>query len=161
MELEELINENEEIPDDLKFRIITNLGACALAVGDFEDARDRLLEAYELQPDSQKGIVNAALAAQLDDDSEHAMELARKARELDPKDSQATSILLRELWETGNTEHFEKLILTEEWVTRDKQCAMDLATIRMQESRFDEAAALCRVLIGADLENAHAPFDPL
>ena len=156
VELEELINENEEIPDDLKFRIITNLGACALAVGDFEDARDRLLEAYELQPDSQKGIVNAALAAQLDDDSEHAMELARKARELDPKDSQATSILLRELWETGNTEHFEELILTEEWVTRDKQCAMDLATIRMQESRFDEAAALCRVLIGADLANSHA-----
>ena len=91
-ELEEL-NKNEEMPDDLKFRIMTNLGACALALGEFEDARHRLLDAYELQPDSQKGIVNAALAAQLDGDSERAMELAHKARELDPKDSQATSIL--------------------------------------------------------------------
>ena len=155
-ELEELINDSEELPDDLKFRIITNLGACALAVGEFEDARSRLLEAYELQPESQKGIVNAALAAQLDDDSERAMELARKARELDRKDSQATSILLRELWATGNTEQFEELISTEEWITRDKQCALDLATVRMLESRFDEAAALCRVLLEADSGNAQA-----
>ena len=155
MELEEL-NKNEEMPDDLKFRIITNLGACALAVGEFENARDRLLDAYELQPDAQKGIVNAALAAQLDGDSERAMELARKARELDPKDSQATSILLRELWDTGDTEQFEDLVGTEEWVTRDKQCAMDLAIIRMQESRLDEATALCRVLIEADSGNVQS-----
>ena len=155
VELEEL-NKNEEMPDDLKFRIFTNLGACALALGEFENARDRLIDAYELQPDSQKGIVNAALAAQLDGHSERAMELARKVRELDPKDSQATSILMRELWETDNTEQFEELIRTEEWVTGDKQCAMDLATIRMQESRLDEAIALCRSLIEADSGNAQS-----
>ena len=155
LELEEL-NKNAEMPDDLKFRIITNLGACALAVGEFENARTRLLEAYELQPDSQKGIVNAALAAQLDDDSKRAMELARQARELDSKDSQATAILLKELWDAGHTEEFEELIDTEEWVTRDKQCAMDLATIRMQESRFGEAVALCRFLIEADAKNAQS-----
>ena len=155
VELEEL-NRHEELSDDLKFRIFTNLGACALAIGEFENARTRLLEAYELQPDSQKGIVNAALAAQLDGDSERSMELARKARELDPKDPQATSILLRELWETGNTEQFEELIATEEWVTRDKHCAMELATIRMQEARLDEAAALCRVLIEVDAGNAQS-----
>ena len=41
-------------------------------------------------------------------------------------------------------------------MTGDKQCAMDLAIIRMQESRLDEAVALCRVLIEADSGNAQS-----
>ena len=155
-ELEELNNSNEDIPDALKFRIITNLGACALAEGNFEDARCHLYEAYELQPDSQKGIANAALAAQLEGNSERTMALACKARELDPRDSQATAILLSELWDIGDTERFEELIASEEWITKDKQCALVIAGVRMQQLRFAEATALCQSLIEDDGEYAYA-----
>ena len=156
LELEQLNKDNEGMPDDIKFRVITNLGACALAEGDFEAASARLYEAYELQPDSQKGMTNAALAAQLDDDSERAMELASKARELEPKDSQATAILLRELWNTDEANRFEELVATEEWITKDKQCALVIAGIRLQQQRFDEAVSLCRSAIKIDAEYAYA-----
>ena len=52
----------KKMPDDLKFRIITNLGACALALGEFEDARDRLLEAYRVTAGFAKGYCECCLS---------------------------------------------------------------------------------------------------
>ena len=55
-ELERLRAENGTMPEELRFRILTNLAGCELA--DENSASDRALleEAHSLQPENQKGI---------------------------------------------------------------------------------------------------------
>lgn len=151
-----LRDEAGEVLEELMFRILTNLGACALADEDLDGARTLLEEAHRLQPENQKGISNAAVAAHLGNDSDRAVALALKARASDPRDTQATAVLIGEIWEAGESERLEVLVAAEEWITRDQQCGLVLATIRMQQSRFQEAVELCRALIEADSEDAGA-----
>ena len=154
--LEGLGNETETIPVELRFRIVTNLAACALADEEIDRARDLLEEAHRLQPDNPKAIANAAVAAQLGNDSERALALAREALALESRHSQATAVLIEGLWQTGQSEALEDLVATESWITQDQQCALILASIRTQQSRFDEAATLCRSRVEADPEDASA-----
>ena len=154
--LEQMLNEDEAPPPELKFRIITNLAVCALVDDDFDRARMLLEEAHELQPESRTAITNAALAAQLAKNPERTIELANRARELETENSEATAILMQALWEVGNTEHLEDLIATDVWTTQDRGCVSVLATIRQQQSRFDDAAALLQSLIEEDPEDAYS-----
>ena len=154
--LEGLRKEAKTTSVELEFRVVTNMGACALAEDDIDRACTLLATAHRLQPDNQKGLANAALAAQLSKDHERAVELANKARESDPRDSQATSVLIGELWGAGDVERLEDLVATEDWISQDKQCRLILAGIRIQQSRFQEAAALCRALTEADPDDAAA-----
>ena len=156
MVLEDLRKEAETTSVELEFRVVTNLGACALAEDDIDRACALLETAHRLQPDNQKGIANAALAAQLSKDHERAVELANKARESDPSDSQATSVLIGELWGAGDVARLEDLVATEEWMRQDKQCSLILVGIRIQQSRFQEAEALCRALTESDPDDAVA-----
>ena len=154
--LEQIRNQAETIPVGLEFRVVTNLAVCALANDDFDRARSFLEEAQRLQPESPAAIANAALAAQLAEDPERAILLAGQARALEPKSPQATAVLMQALWKAGNPEQLEDLVAAEEWITRDRHCASILATIRQQQSRFDDAAALYQYLIESDSEDAHA-----
>ena len=154
--LEQMRNEMDALPAELEFRIITNLAVCTLANDDFDRTRILLEEAHELQPESVKAITNAALAAQLAKDLEYAVQLANRARELEPENAQATAILMQTLWEMENTEQLEDLLVTEEWITRDRECVSVLATIRQQQSRFDDATTLLRSLIEQDPEDPYS-----
>ena len=154
--LEQIRDQAETIPADLEFRIVTNLAVCALANDDFDRARAFLEEGHRLQPESPAAITNAALAAQLAKDLERAILLAGQARALEPEASQATAVLMQALWEAGNLEQLEDLLAAEEWITRDRHCASILATIRQQQSRFDDATALHQYLIESDSEDAYA-----
>ena len=152
--LEGLKNEAGVIPEELEFRIATNLGACALAEDNIDEARAFLEKAYRLQPGNPKAIANAALAAHLGQDPKRAVQLALKVRETDPRNSQATATLIEGLWKTGESNRLQELVSAEGWMTQDRQCGLVLAMIRMQESRFDEAVTLCRYLIKAHSEDA-------
>ena len=154
--LEQIRNEADPIPAELEFRIVTNLAVCALADDDFERARTFLGEAYRLQPETSKAIANAALAAQLGKEAERAILLATQARALEPETSQATAILMQALWETGRPEQLEEMLTSEEWITRDRECVSVLATIRQQESRFDDATELYQFLTEGNPEDAYA-----
>ena len=155
-ELEQIRNETDSIPAELEFRIITNLGACALADEDFHGACLLLEEAFQLQPENVKAIANAAVAANLGHDSAQAIELALKARELDPQNPQATAVLISELSEANKSEQLEQLVATEEWITQDSQCGLVLAGIRTQQTRFEDAAMLCRSIIEVAPKDANA-----
>ena len=155
-ELQQLKKDTEKVPEDFKFRILTNLAACAYAEEDITKTCDLLENAYRLQPENPKAIGNASLAAHLKGDSDHAVELAYKARELTPQDSQATSVLLWEFFERGEAERLEELLATEAWITQDPQCVMLLAEIRMQQSRFEEAYASYRSRVGEAPEDYDA-----
>ena len=149
-ELERLWEEAESIPDELKFRILTNLGACELAAEDLAAAASYLEQAHSVQPEDQKAISNAALAAHLRMDSEQAIELALEARARKPEDSQATAVLLQEYWQGGQGDQLEELVAAEAWIALDRNCGMTLAEIRVRQSRFEEAVALCRTLVEAE-----------
>ena len=155
-ELERIESQTEDIPDELKFRIITNMAACALADEENNSARTLLEDAHSLQPGNQKGIANAALAAQIGGDSKRAISMAQEARALNTRDSQATSVLIEEFWEIGDVERLEELVETEEWIAQDRQCLLVLASIRTRQNRWEEAVALCRSVVEIDSEDASA-----
>ena len=153
-ELERLRSQNETMSEELRFRILTNLAGCELADENSASARALLEEAHSLQPENQKGIANAALAAQLGSDSERAVELAHKARASNSRDSQATAVLITQLWETGDSIELETLVSKEGWVATDRQCVLALAGVRIQQLRFEEAESLCQLLIEQDPNDA-------
>ncbi len=153
-DLEQLTEQADELPKELRFRIFTNLGAALLAAEDTLTAAGHLEHAHRIQPDNPKGIANAAIAARIRKDSERAIELAVQAREAVAENSQATAVLLDELWEAERTDDLETLISTEPWLWGDRNCGITLATIRLRQSRFPEAVALCRTLAAANPEDA-------
>ena len=73
--LEQIQIETDDIPDDLKFRIVTNLAACALGSNSIDDACRLFEQAYGMQPEMPAAMANAAVAAELQQDYERALEL--------------------------------------------------------------------------------------
>ena len=63
---------------------------------------------------------------------------------------------MQALWETGRPEQLEEMLTSEEWITRDRECVSVLATIRQQESRFDDATELYQFLTEGNPEDAYA-----
>ena len=156
VELERLMGEAKLIPDDLKFRILTNLGACYLAEGYVQKAQRLLDEAHKLEPKNPLAIANAAWVAHLSNDSERAKALAVEARKLEFKNSHATGALIEGLWDSGAYEELEGLLVDEPWISEDQRCGLILARIRLQQNRFEEAASICASLITAEPDNARS-----
>ena len=155
-ELEQIRATADQIPEDLQLRIATNLGACAMAEEDVESAVSWSEEAYRLQPNNPNVVANAAVAAHQANDTERALQLAHKSRELNLADSPATSVIMVEMWRAGEHEALDKFVASEDWVTHDAQCALVLANIRLLQSRFDDAVTLCRGRVAADDQDAFA-----
>ena len=157
-ELEQLLQNNGNIPVEFRFRIFMNLGMCALATEDDDGAQSWLKRAYDLQPKTPKGLASASLAAKLGKDIKGAVGLAKLARALNPRESLATAILIECLWEGKGRKQLEELISTEDWIKQDRQCVLALACVREQESRFEEAVLLYQSLIEKRLGGCHDSF---
>ena len=154
--LDGIRSENAEIPPFLTFRILTNLAICELELGNIDAACVLIDDAHSLMPEDPTAIANAAIAAGLRKDYELSIELAREALALDPQDSQATAALMGGLWDRGKIEQLDELVESEDWITQDQRCSLLLATIRAHQSRFYEAADLCRAVIQSDPKDAEA-----
>ena len=154
-ELQRLQSELQDIPVALEFRITTNLAACALAEEDLEVASSLFERAYHLQPENEKGVANASLGAHVNGDSKRAAELAIKARSLNPQNSQATAVLLREFWNSGKADCIERLVTSEKWISQDRECGLTLAVIWIQQSQHDRAVAICQDLSVTYPDDAH------
>ncbi len=146
----------ESAPDALKFRVKTNLAACALGEDDIGTACALFEEAYEIDPSNPIGIANAAVAAHLQDDPDNAISLSNEAREIEPENSQATAVLLGALWQREDVDDLEKLISNRDWIVRDARCAQVVIGIRMEQSRIEEAIAISRDLVNSFPDDADA-----
>ena len=155
-QLERIENETKELPDTLRFRLLTNLAVCALGDDRFDEASSLLDDAHRVQPDSRTGITNAALAAQLQQNPERAAELAQKALTLDPHDSNAAANLISALSDMGENEQLEEFVASAEWITQESASASALAGVRAQQTRYDDAITFYRSIIGSDPDDAHA-----
>lgn len=142
--------------EDLQSRVLTSLGACAITGGDIEEGCSHLEEAHRLRPDKPEALANAAVAARLRGDPRRATELAERSLALKPRDPHAASVLAESLWAAREGERLEELVAAEDWMVDDPQCAVALAAIRTEQSRFDEAIALSRRIVERDAEDHEA-----
>ena len=155
-QLEEIERAAEDLPDTLRFRLLTNLAVCALGGDRFDEASSLLDEAHGIQPENRTGITNAALAAQLQKNPNRATELARKALTMDPHDSNAASTLISVLWEMGEGEQLEEFVASAEWVAQEQASASALAMVRTQQARYEDAITIYRSLVDTYPDDAHA-----
>lgn len=146
-QLEGIESETEQLPDTLRFRLLTNLAVCALGEDKLDEASSFLDEAHGIQPEDRTGIINAALAAELQQDPKRAAELARKALTLDPHDPSAAANLISALWSMGKNEELEDFVASAEWTTKELPSALALARVRVQQERYDDAKDVYRSLI--------------
>ena len=148
-ELEQVRGEVSESSSYLRFRVLTNLAACALAEEDTETASNLLEQAFLTNPENIRGIANVALAAHLKGDSDRAKLLANEVLSRAPNDPQATSILIVELSRHDTTDELDAYVSQNDWLTTDKTCGLALAGIRSDQSRYEDAIELCETLVEA------------
>ena len=155
-QLEGIEREAEQMPDTLRFRCLTDLAVCALGEDKVEEAISLLDEAHRIQPENQTGIINASLAADLQQDPKRAAELARRALTLEPRDPNAAANLISALWGMGESEQLEDFVASAEWITEESAGALALARVRARQGRYDDATAVYRSLIDTDPDDVHA-----
>ena len=145
----------DEIPAALEFRLLTNLGACAVAAGDIEEGIGFIEEAHALQPRSPAALANAAAAAGLRGEHLRAVELARQSLELQPRDAHAASVFMASLRDAEENEELERFI-AEDWLTADPQSALPLARIWIDRHQFDDARTLAERFVEQDAADYEA-----
>ena len=156
-QLQAIQEATEDIPDDLKFRIVTNLAACALGSERIDEACALFDQAYGIQPNNPAAMANAATGALLQKDPKRALELAQMARtSSEPQDSSVTATYIRSLWAMGQGEQIDKLVASEKWIAEDSKTSFALAAVRVGQERFEEATELFRALVQADPKDADA-----
>lgn len=145
----------DEIPEALEFRLLTGLGACALAADDIDEAVEVIEAAYALQPKNPTALANAAAAAGMRGEHQRAAKMARESLELQPHDAHAASVLMAALHGARETEELERLI-AEDWVVEDRQSALPLVRIWINQHRFDDARELAEHLVEEDATDYEA-----
>ena len=156
IQLEGIERESNQLPDTLRFRLLTDLAVCALGEDRFDKASSLLNEAHSIQPENRTGIINAALAAELQQDPKRAAELAQRALALDAHDPSAAANLISALWGMGESEQLEDFVASAEWITEESASALALARVRVRQGRYDDATAVYRSLIDADPDDVYA-----
>lgn len=132
---------------ELQFRIITNLGACALDLDDLDTARVNFEKAFALQPNDPKALSNLALAALLGNEFEQARVLSAQARQADPQNPNATITYIQSLRQLGKNAEIGQLMLNEPWIYHDPDCALVLGQIKFDDHNFIGAEAFLRLYL--------------
>lgn len=78
----------------VRFRIITNIGAALLELGEEHRAADAFLEAVNYDPDDRVGLANGALAHLIKGDPQGAVAAAESALQRDPDNAAAAGYLI-------------------------------------------------------------------
>jgi tetratricopeptide (TPR) repeat protein len=141
---------------DLRFRLAANLGSCALQLDDYETAEEEYEAALTLKPEHHLVLSYAALTATLTNDTDQALEYARRSRPEGERDPQITSSYLRVLHHANRDDEIERLLQEEEWIQHDTNCALALGLIRLSQQNYSEAEVYFRTSFGDEIENPHA-----
>ena len=129
---------------ELLFRIATNLGVCALHLDQNEAAIKEFREALRLQSGNAKALSNASIAAFLEGDLNQALTLSTQARIIDPKEINATTVLIQSLHGLSRKEELETLLANEEWIRKDPACSWVIGELLLQDGNYLEAEDMLR-----------------
>ena len=145
-----------DIPDGLRYRLLTLLGASAIAAEATDAGCAYIEEAHRLRPDDAAALANAAIAARLRGNPRRAVELARRSLELEPRDSHAAAVIIDALWNAGDADEMEEFVAAEPWMADDRQCIQALSRIRAEQESYDQAIELAKWLVDDDPEDPEA-----
>ncbi|MBD0373736.1 MAG: tetratricopeptide repeat protein, partial [Pyrinomonadaceae bacterium] len=148
-----LASENPSV--DLRFRLTANLGSCALQLNDYKTAEREYEAALSLKPEHRLVLSYAALTAMITDNSERALEYARRSWPADERDPQITSTYLRVLHHVNREDEIERLLREEDWIERDPNCALALGLIRLSQQNYGQAEAYFTTALRGEVENPH------
>ncbi|MBW8010788.1 MAG: hypothetical protein FVQ83_06025 [Chloroflexi bacterium] len=143
----------EEVSNDLRFRINTNIGGCELEIGKQKNAIDRFKKAFELNPDHQKALANLALAHLLNAELDEAIKVADKSLEMGGEKTPAMSIKLQALAQKRNYEDLDDLI-EEEFINKIDYVRA-LGVIFLRGKRYKEAEKYFRLSLAQDDTSAY------
>lgn len=142
----------ETLTADDSFRVATNIGVASLRLGDFSTAEVELRQALELQPKNPKALYNAASVALRLDKIGEAVELARRAYELEPTSGLAILNYLDSLRVAGDTATLTALLPAADSWPADTPLA-GAAMLNVALDQFEQAEALARRAEMADPDN--------
>ena len=118
-----------EGPAELRFRVLTNLGACALQLSEYEEAFQFFSLAREEGPDSPKALANAAVGNLMVSRFGAAIDLARQALEKEPRNGHAAAALVQALHRTDEAEKVDEFIAAEPWIITGTDSALSCASV--------------------------------
>lgn len=144
-----LLRMREETTDlspssELKFRIATNLGACAIDANDIDTIEAEFQEALRNKPDDEKALANAAVAAFLKGDYDQALHHSRRARDISEKNSAATTIYIQALSKRGLNNEVDQLFKEEGWIEKDFACNIAIGEVKFEAGLYKEAEEYAR-----------------
>jgi len=141
----------------LRFRVATNIGACALNRDDLKEARKWLLEASKHRPDSPKAPTNLALVDLIDGNYGGALSLAEQALAMDARNPDAMAVRIMALGKSGQEDALSSTLAENEWISSDGQCTHALGDLAYKDERFDEAERWLRhsLSLGEDAPETH------
>lgn len=138
---------SQEISDDLRFRLVANIGVCALHLNDLDEAISEFETALSIKPDHAHTLSNAAVAAMAAEDFERALALTKRARTAGEKDTVVTANHLRVLYYAGAGEEIDELLRDEPWIAEDPECSFVLGLINLDKGEYATAEAYFRTAL--------------
>ena len=142
----------------LRFRIHTNLGACALYDGSYEDAESEFKAALVCEPNSLRGYSNLARIAILHDEFDKALDLSRKAIDLmsPPVDTDVLTVRILSLSAADKGGEIAELVSDYAETETDPGCLLARADHSYSIGAHDSAEAIAKQIRGHPQTNAVA-----
>ncbi len=124
--------------NSVRFRIITNIAAANLQLGNEKEGARLFIEAYQYNPDDEKALANMALAYILLDNPEKAREFVKKTLSKNPASGRGYSMLIQIL--ADEKKSYEEILkeIPPEYQDLPEICYA-LGTVCRRVQKFDEA----------------------
>lgn len=101
----------DDLGEHIRFRLLTNIGACHMEQANFAEAGKHFRQAFPLgQRDSERATRNMALAHLMADEFEDAKAMAERAIDLNPDEVDSYSVLVAAAIRAGETRAPEDLV---------------------------------------------------
>ncbi len=154
-----LIELRDKIGDEmdsvnLRFRLTANIGISAFHLEDLASAHTEFERALALKPDHKLILSHYALVLSLQDDSEKAVEYARRSL---PAEGEHQSVVaanyLRVMHRANLPDEIKTFIENAPWVEQDANCAASLGIIKFDEKDEAGSEAYFRTAHAGDPQN--------
>jgi len=130
--------------NNLRFRIETNLGVCALALGDIQGARQHLSAAAASDATKALAWANLAQLALREGNTEQGLADSGKALDLDCSDVAVVATRLLVLHETGREQQFSQLSAENDAARNSTKCLAVVALQQYEQRRFAESEEILK-----------------
>lgn len=142
--LEQLEGElrDRDISQTLRFRLLTNLGACFLPLGQDARAVPYFEQALKHAPSNPKALSNAGLAALIQNEPERALMLAEQALKIEANHPPALAVWVQAMARTGRLDQIDEE--RQALVEREPESRRALAVALTEAQSFELAEALLR-----------------